>query len=626
MAVATEELNISISADIRDLKRKLAEIPDVTKREASLMVKGIRDQYKKAERSVVHYSDLQIREAKKAAREVQRAQAEMFDGLSKAGKTFEGQLGGAVSVVEDFMDGIKGISGVAGPLAGSMAAVGAAVTAGGFAMSAAGYAAVEFARGAVEAGDRLREMGKLSADGQLAVSGLSTSLDSVSLATDTAMVAFAEAAPELRLFLDAVSGGIKIVADFVAASREMRDSVSIVGRVAAGIGTLGLSELALKGMRVAAEEGRELNAVVEEYGLTQDDVFVGPEAPAGIQKTTRAIRDQKAAVKDLNIDVTGLAGAFRTFAEEALAAMDAAWDAYWEDVATSLREAGVAAEEAAASVAQITRRDIWEGVAASIMASTQAFQELSGFAAQSLLDLGGLIEDTHARKMDQLATEREGEREAYAAQRERVKAKLEAGKIDESQARSRLDQIRADREATRGAFQEQRDQQKKAALRGFRMTQAAQYTQAAIDAARAAVALLPAFSFAGPAAPGLAGAAAAGSFAIAAAKIKGAQPPQFTRGGSVGERMSSSPDHTIIAARATEGIVSDRGMARIGGAAGLRALNDGGSMAGQTVVVQMDGRMLGAATAAVMATDSGVGATLDRRSGTLPGIRTIRGG
>jgi hypothetical protein len=626
MAATTEELNISISADIRQLKKQLAEMPGVGKREAAQMVNGIRQQYKKAEKAAKKLADKQVKEAKRASRAVQKDTEEMFRGLSTAGKTFEGQVGGAVSVVEDFLDGIGGVTAAGGVMAGAMATVAASVAAAGFAMAAAGAAAFELAGAAVESGERLTKMGRLSADSQLAVAELGTSLGAVQLATDQATVAFAAATPELRTFLDVVSGGIKIAADFIEQTRGLRDTLAQVGRVSLAVTSLGLSELALKGMRVAAEEGEKLNAVVKEYALLQDDTFVGPPAPTGVKRATAAVKEQKQEVEELTLDLHGMAGAFDTAIQAALAAAAEIEAQYWSDLADSFATVSAEAEAAALAIPKMTDRGMWEGVSAALAAGTESFAQLSEFATTQLGEVAGLSSDIHARNIENLDAEMAKEQQAFQKRRERLKLQLEAGKITRSQFKLEMGNVKIEAEARKAAHKEVRDEQKKAAMRSFRAGQAAQIAQATIDAARAAMALIPVFAFAGPGAPAAAAGAAGLALGIQLAKIRSQDPPQFTRGGAVSDRLHQSPDHLIIGARATEGIVSDRGMAAIGGREGLRRLNDGGGMMAPMVVVQMDGRMLGDATAAVLDTDPRVSTVIDRRTGTLPGIRTVTGG
>lgn len=113
-----------------------------------------------------------------------------------------------------------------------------------------------------------------------------------------------------------------------------------------------------------------------------------------------------------------------------------------------------------------------------------------------------------------------------------------------------------------------------AVVKAWRLNRAAQISAAIIDAARAAVAMIPAFAFAGPLAPVLAAGTAAAALGVQLAAINAQGPPvvNYPTGGVVGPVM---PDHRLVGAQDGEGIASLRAMEDPSFRAHLDAANKG---------------------------------------------------
>jgi len=209
-----------------------------------------------------------------------------------------------------------------------------------------------------------------------------------------------------------------------------------------------------------------------------------------------------------------------------------------------------------------------------------------------------------------------------AAEEERIAGLLAAGDISQRQADLELATLETTTAAKMAATNRLAKDEKAAALKSFRTQKSAQKAQATIDAARAGLALIPAYSFLGPGAPVAAAATAAVALAAQIATINAQKPPEFAGGGLVADRAFAG-DHVPILASPSEGIVSPRGMAGLG-RGGLDAINSGAGM-GTSVAVYIDRQIIASTVADALSTDSGVGAALDARAGIRTGQALVYG-
>ena len=118
--------------------------------------------------------------------------------------------------------------------------------------------------------------------------------------------------------------------------------------------------------------------------------------------------------------------------------------------------------------------------------------------------------------------------------------------------------------------------------------------------------------------PGAVAAIVGPALATQLAAINKQEPPQFATGGMVSGRAAM--DHVAIMATPGEGVLTERGVAAVGGPQGVDALNrgGGGGGAGQLVAVYLDGAVLGAAVARAVQSP-GMRAALS--PGVVPGRR-----
>lgn len=134
------------------------------------------------------------------------------------------------------------------------------------------------------------------------------------------------------------------------------------------------------------------------------------------------------------------------------------------------------------------------------------------------------------------------------------------------------------------ATRDEANETRQAVAKGFRVAQAAAVAAAIVDAARSAVALIPAFSFLGPGAPFAAAGVAGSALAIQLATIKG-QQPKFHSG--------LDPSETPAIITRGEGVANARAMSQPGFAETLRAANAGlPAQSSGPVVIALNDRIL----------------------------------
>ncbi len=250
--MSAEVLSIEVTAELRDFKKRMKEIPGVTKTEATDAVNGILRQLKRAEKGAAD-------SAKKVSDEWDRSWGTIGRtaerGLGKLGGVF-GAVGDAVFDFVGPLTGAAGVLGTIGVVAGA-AAIGLAAAAGGGLLVVGAMNALVSAGAAAE--ERLEAVGLaavLPADARASLDGYTDSTGllrnewdrlialnasiwadelttNVSFLTDA--IAFAGDATEFLStdvagFIRSVHEGVPIVGDFVAELYAWRDGV-IAARV-----------------------------------------------------------------------------------------------------------------------------------------------------------------------------------------------------------------------------------------------------------------------------------------------------------------------------------------------------------------------------------------------------------
>jgi len=253
----------------------------------------------------------------------------------------------------------------------------------------------------------------------------------------------------------------------------------------------------------------------------------------------------------------------------------------WDALEQSLTSA---AQNAANSMAGAAKqmKDAWKAQLAEIVRLVQtsfsnAAQAASNFAQIGLdnamkygedeLEIRGEnIAELEAQLQEAMNARADIEREASGITAEQERAQT-AGRVEE--IRKRL----AEEKRAQGIIEAQKNA---AIVKAFNIQQAARSAEAVMNTA-AAVTLAAAFVPAPLNAPLIASMVALGASQVAL--IASQEPPTMHTGGMIG------PDEAMIKARRGEGVLTQQGVAAIGGPAGLDAANRGQGSGGQ--VIQM---------------------------------------
>ena len=326
------------------------------------------------------------------------------------------------------------------------------------------------------------------------------------------------------------------------------------------------------------------------------NVAEGQALWATIEKETKALQDLENAKADAAI-------------------LDMRWADAQREAADASRE--LAADSAALTLAADEAATKWGSAGFAVQVYAANLDALaSSPAAEAVIDgfdnVIALQEQQHEAAVEQMQERMDRGREEIEAwsanESEKVARMLASGQIDGKQAIERRKAIQMEARARREALQDETKAERAALQRSFKAHKKMQQVAAAIDAARAAMALVPAFAFLGPGAPVAAAAVAGTALAVQLGAIGKQKAPEFPMG-----YAPSSPDHgqSVRIQPGREAVLNERGVANAGGAAGVRELNDGRA-AGvpPRVVVQLGRRVVAEVLAA-----AGGPATPDPRRG-----------
>lgn len=633
--MADSTIKVGWEVDFAQLRDQLRASGTVSEKSVKDLVNSLRNQYKKAE-------DASAKSAKKAAAEWEKSLGSIKGGAEKLASIVGGPVADLSDIVFDLGEKVGGAGSALG--AAGLAAGGTAI-----AFAAVAYGSKAIADAAVEAAARLDEQGRAaeispearaslalyeagSADlrGELDLlivqlgSGAADALGTVAVATGDAIESF-------RGLASALSDTTTTVGDLYAGSQ-------LVARVWTGIVSLGASEVMrswASETHDAAEEHRDLAEQLRATKTAADDLAAALEREAAADEAAgreELRRQQEAAAKAARAQADAereLVDAWREFvsvsgdvADDTERIVEAHAAASYAAAEQAVAEARLRAElaqiepAARAAVAGVEDLEAAFGDALRsggvvVQAWGQALEEITGSrAVDATLGAIGQVTDALGRANEErlaaVTAERDQQREAIDARRD---ADLEA--VDRLEERGRLtaDQAEAERAAIqeragarRAENQREAEAERAALLRGWRRTRAAQIAAAGVDAFRAGVSLIPAFAYAGAAAPALAAGVAAAGLAAAVAGIQSIDPPEFPMG-----RLPSA-DHTIDARiRPDEAIANPRGTQSIGVETIERA-NRGQALGPTIVQLAIDGRVV----------DERVGAALDRRTRLRP--------
>lgn len=618
-------VSLTYQAQVDDLRKKLASIPDITAAEARKAVRELDKAIKAAAAAASAAGDAGKASAKAAA----AAASEVREGLRGLGQA----VGLPMERVEHLSRGLGALSSPAGM---------AAVAVGGItlALGAAAVGAVKLVQAASGMGPALAPFRELEGFGGLDSAALSSLAAAASTlaAVETVgrrlvEVLGADLAPVVgRVATVAVQLGLALVdaanaaADGQGIFRALADELGVafvraafrvadvLTRLVSGLGDLagavGLDAVGagLKSVRAGFE------GVTESAGKALSAAVLGG-ADAVLTRVELGTRDYAGAAREL-------VGVQAAVAAGAVKSTDAT-----KGAAKATDEAAQAAKRAAAEyrAAEAARKGQL-GVEALALRATEEQARLSGSDAdaiaaidaraqaekaavdQQVADLTRLGQGEEARALaeirySQIRADKERQLQALqaagakaaedqaAAARARSfavagevtavasaasQALSSVGALAASQAQQEIDAVRAAREqlgeditrAEEAQLARREAAARKAARRAFGIQQAAALATATVQGAQAVIQALTLGPVAGPIAAGLLSTAIAAQVAL----IASAPPPKFAAGGIV---QPQSYDGRLIEAEPGEGVLTRRGVRAVGGEEGVAAANRG---------------------------------------------------
>jgi len=625
-----EVIKLAFEADLSDLRKELGKLPEIGSKEAKAMVKALEKQYKRAERAAKKSAKAQ----KSASGKVKAG----FESAKQAAEGFGGAVGGAAGGVEKFARSMFEASSAIGPVGVALVAAGLAVTGVGIAAFKASQLVVGLIGDAEELATSLEPFGEagvfapVPTETMASIQAFNDSMDGLVVVADKLKV---ELAGELAAGLDDLArkmvvgslvvtdlidkfGGLGAVIETTAAGpfiklfKVLKDQDVVAGALASSWDGYGD---AVGDARTKADE--LLEVVREQKEKTEAERKEAERAAAAKKAQAAAEREYKKAVTeslkaikdiekarsslakitesttaDLLSDEQKIESAFQdrvdAIADVAMESKDAAGVKEALDAAEArrIRELSALDEERTKSQKQ-QLQDVaaLESQLAEQSRSMKAQAAADGMAAaDAALSTAAASFGTLAQlRIDHIegnfnAFEENIEKEAKKRRRNEeseIAGLLAAGKISEQEADRRLANLDALEKADKKKVKTAEKFAERQALKAFKGQKAAQKAQAIIDAARAAVALIPGFAFLGPGAPVAAAAVAGTALGTQLAVINAQSPPDFPVGGPVGDRLGSlSADHVPILATPAEGVVTPRGMDDLG-REGLASINEG---------------------------------------------------
>ena len=656
----SETVDITYRARLDQLEAEIKRLPGLSGDAAKKAVKALDKQWRKAER-----------DSARAAKRSSKAWGSSLKSVGEAGDRIASELGGVFGDVGGAISTLVESGATVGASLGPMGAAAVVATAAFAGLTlGAGFLSsklLEVVTDATATFDAMTALQKARLDPAAAAGAeeLSAAVKGLGEAADLAKVSFAGlAGGPLTSFVDTLTGSVVMSKNAAEAWHgfltRLDHSVPALGGVTRALNEW-MNPLGAA-LGVVQEIGREwregaagLGAdVAAERGLMFADLAAdlekGKAGAKGFLKFLADFRereaDASAKAREAREAWVAAQEAGRKAQEEVDKAAIRAEEslqaelALFEGLITALGGNGVAGGVAEASAAmdafgadvgrvvgdaaaqmETLKVAVQDQFIASIDQSLVALQATAGSVADSFATFAGLRAD----KMESEAqTARANRKETLQGIREeqtaRADAALEAGDLTEAEHAAELKRIDQQLASRRKAAKALEREQLKAARQAHSFQQGVQIAQAAMDSARAAISLIPFFSFLGFGAPLAAAGVAGAALAAQTAVIKAQPKPSFPDGGSVGARASGHEDHVDITARRDEGIVSPMGMAALGGAAGLARVNQGVAPTGGGGVnlLQIDGRIIGALVSQAVRSGT-VAATLAAQAGRVPG-------
>ena len=635
-----DEINLSISIRTEKLVAELRKIPGISEATAKSMARAYNKEYASIEKDAARAAD-RAKVAAEKTRDAWKSSAERTASL------MGGTFGDISDSVFDLGERLGGLANGMGGVQGAAVALGAGLTATAFALTFAAKSTLEWMDTIPVVLASLKEWEGLEPVGAADIAALKAYADATSDVAGAAARAkvaiaadLAPAMTDLRLAMLGASEVARNLASSLAetdslagqfAKTSIENNVQVrilantweyftgVGREAADqISKVDTELEALDNtVRQTDDDARAMAAAL---GLLVDDISKGP----------------KLAAWDEGIDIVSLEASL----EEAHAARKAMWSADTQAAAEGAAAAATAAEAewmamldrvqgSASAVSEQVAADVGDKIAEiqqqQVDAVLMATEELiassmaawSGFTALKIESIG---QEITARKKAHAAVLTE-----IDAEKQKIKEMRATGEISAEQYAQQIAQIEGEEEAVRAANQAKRAQQKEQIDSAFKLQQGLARTGAIMNAAAATLALTLALAPLGFGAPVAAIGITAPMLALELATINQQKPPKFAVGGMVRDRASA--DHVMVSATPNEAVLTERGVAAVGGAQGVAAANMGQapSGGGGLTAVYLDGALMGAAVAQQIARDPGITREIARRTGVIPGRRTNAG-
>lgn len=636
--------------DIPGLTAKSAEKIAANFAKASVAVsKEATKQANEAEKAARRAADAAAKEADRAAREINGSMSEQIGAIKGlSGAVFGGIAGDIFDMMDVASGASKGLAGIGIALAG-VAVGGAAISAIVSSIKGMADAAREalpdlMALASTEATNSLQSYGSAVDDasaafglikveiGSLIAEAVTPLLENFVLLTPSilgvieqmrAFVPTVQAIARVMFELHVIVAGFPIaMAKFVATWTQFADATDAV----------------VQGIRTTASEFEEFGPTLENAGLTIDDVNLslvsfaknvdGTAEPLkktgdNVRKITDEMEDARAEVQAFqNSMVLGASKAEKVVSTAYSPPPTHDWVAFAGGTEEALREVQTQIE----MFERNTLAEKLQGVSVvfGYMASSaiDAASAINGALLGSISQLQGQLQQMAREEYYRLESQTDAVKDRYQAEIEAAQAAasktLAAEKsknsklsgaakeaaddqfaIFEEQTQAQLDAemaaIKARKAASLAAIEEKQRAEKKAAKQAFEVGQGLARASAIIDAAAAAVALIPAFAILGPGAPVAAAAVAGAGLRVQLEVIKNTPPPKFAFGGVVGGGPLHAGGDVPALLERGEGVVSNRGMSTPGAADIVAALNSGLSMP-RVQEVYIDGIAQGART------------------------------
>lgn len=494
MPTATIDAEIMLRTE--RLLAELKKLPNVTAQEAKAMAAAVNREWKKAE-------DAAAKASKKAAAEAAKARAEAERGLEAMGKALAQQFGGPIAQLADLSTST----------AGALGAVGAAGFAAVAGVGALGAGAKALADEALEAVERLDDMGlaaMIPPEARESLQGYENA--SSDLRTELDLLTVTLGAGVAGGLADVAHATIGVVEGMKAIGSEVDDITGPLSKAGYALSWVSPARWELwaleKAFGAAKEEGEAVSEMLRDqadaakdaateheklldampfYGPTTQDLKAGGEilAEANRKAAEAARAHEKAAREDaeaLREQARATADRTKSAEEEKLRVARAAYAAHQhalalEENVEAMRDTARSADDLQRQIDDLERS--WAGATAPAVMAIEVWQEqLDGFLTSPITEKIGEIasdiadlftaandreieslEDRHQRQLDAFEEERQARRdqvdEWLAGEEERLQAMIDAGKLSEEQAQNERKRLQLELNAKRQAAAEE---------------------------------------------------------------------------------------------------------------------------------------------------------------------------